>query len=450
MGLSLLTATFLFALLFLGYSVYAQNPSLPTILSIRDRVNVVNEITRLRLDRLLGQVMEKSEFDMWLIICNEDNLDPVFLTMTPCDGWFPITQILVLYQAGPGQIVERLNISRSNMLDLHETIWNPPHRERNLGEGQWECLARIVRERNPKKIGINESDDIWAADGLTVSLKKKLVETIGPEYFHRLHSAELLCTLWLETLLDEEWNLFECAAAINHALIAEAFSHRVITPGVTTIDDVRWHYRQRITDLGLDKSFTPFFTIRQRDPEVARQHPLEGDALIRRGDVLHCDVGVLYLRYYTDMQEVAYVLKRGETDVPDGFKAAMAECNTLQDVFCAEFREGLTGNQILTNVLQKARNRGIHNPRIYSHSLGYCLHEPGPLIGLPWEQEHTGSRGEVRLVANSCFTAEMSVHYPLPEWGGQELWVPLEQDIAFTPQGTHFLDGRQTKWHIIK
>jgi Xaa-Pro aminopeptidase len=419
----------------------------PAVLSLRDRAAVVDNITKMRLDRLLGRFMEETGFDMWIILCNEDNYDPVFLTMTPYESWCPITQILVFYHSGPGEDVQRLNISRTDMQGLHETVWDPndPTKEK---ETQWECLERIVAERNPSKIAINESDVIWAADGLTVSLKKKLIETIGPKYAGRLHSAEKLATLWLETLLDEELDLFERAAAINHALIAETFSSRVITPEVTTTDDLCWHYRQRAAGLGLQKSFIPFFRIRARDPEVLKKYPIE-DKVIRRGDVLHCDVGVVYLRYYTDMQEMAYVLRRGQTDVPKGFKTAMAECNELQDIFCKGLKEGLTGNQMLSNMLQEARARGLKEPMIYSHSVGYYLHEPGPLIGLPWEQEDTGPRGEVRLVANSCSTVELCVTFPIPEWDNQEVRISLEQMVAFTSQGAHILDGRQSKFHII-
>jgi Xaa-Pro aminopeptidase len=166
--------------------------------------------------------------------------------------------------------------------------------------------------------------------------------------------------------------------------------------------------------------------------------------------VLHCDVGIIYLRYNTDTQEMAYVLRRGETDIPEGLKAGFAEGNRLQDVFCGEFKEGLTGNQMLKNILTTAKQKGIKNPKIYSHSLGYYLHEPGPLIGLPWEQKNTGPRGEVKLVPNSCFTVELSVTRPVPEWGLDAFRFRFEQDIVFTKTGVYFLDGRQTGFHVIK
>ncbi len=427
----------------------ARNHDFPLVLSMRERAEVQNRITAARLDQLLSRIMQETGFDMWIITCNEDNYDPVFLTMVPFDAWCPITQILVFYDPGEGKPVERLNVSRTNMQGLHEKAWTPLNTQTGEGEAQWACLARLVKERDPQKIAINESEAIWAAGGLTVSLKNKLVEAIGPKYTGRLHSGEKLATLWLETLLDEELDLFAGAVAISHALIAETFSNAVITPGVTTTDDLIWHYRQRMANLGLEKAFRPFFSIRGRHAEELKKYPLD-DKIIRRGDVLHCDVGIKYLRYNSDNQEMAYVLRRGETDVPEGIKAGMAEANRLQDVYASQFRQGLTGNQILANILAKAVADGINNPKVYSHSLGLYLHEPGPLIGLPWEQKDTGARGEVKLVPNSCFTVELSITQPVPEWGGQELRFALEQDIVYTREGVNYLDGRQTQYHVIK
>jgi len=421
----------------------------PTVLSIRERAAAVDGITAMRLDKLLPRVMREAGIDMWIMPSYEDNYDPVFLTMVPYDPWCPITQILVFFDRGPGKGIERLNVSRTNMRGLHEKAWDSRAWDKEKKESQWDCLARIVRERDPKAIGINESDVIWAADGLSASLKRRLVETLGPKYAARMVSAEKATTLWLETLLDEELDLMETAVAISHALIAETFSNSNITPGVTTTDDLMFHYRQRFAELGLGMAFRPHFSIMERHPDVLKQYP-KADGIIRRGDVLHCDVGIKYMRYNTDTQEMAYVLRRGETDVPAGLKAGFAEGNKLQDVFCGEFKTGLTGNQLLANILAKAKSVGIEKPRIYSHSLGYYLHEPGPLIGLPWEQVNTGPRGEVKLVPNSCFTVELSINRPVPEWSGKDVRFRFEQDIVFTGDSVYFLDGRQTKFHVIK
>jgi Xaa-Pro aminopeptidase len=422
----------------------------PSVLSIRDRANLVYQITQKRLDQLLPRLMRETGFDMWIITCNEDNFDPIFETMMPYENWNPITQILVLFDQGPEKGVERLNVSRTDTQGLFKNVWDAAAWDTKKKESQWDCLGRIVRERDPKRIGINEGETQWVTGGLTVVLKKRLVEAIGPKYVSRLQSAEPLATVWSETLLDEEIELMERAQAISHAIIADMLSNKVVTPGFTTTDDLRWYYWQRAADLGLKVSFSPFVSIRGRQPQDVEKYGKD-DKVIRPGDLIHCDVGVKYMRYNSDAQEMAYVLRAGETDVPETFRKIMAEENRLQDIFCGEFKAGLTGNELLGNILKKAKESGIPGPRVYSHSLGYFLHEPGPLIGLPWEQVNNPGRGDVKLVPNSCFTAEMSVTAPVPEWGeGKELRLPLEQAIAFTERGVFFLDGRQTKFHIIK
>ncbi|MFC2157050.1 M24 family metallopeptidase [Acidobacteriota bacterium] len=445
-GLSLVAVL---ALLILYQTAAAGKPDFPNILSIRERVDLVNTITLKRLDILVPKFMRETGLDMWIITCNEDDLDPIFKTMIPYGQWCPITQIIVFYDRGPELGVERLNVSRTGMPGFFKRVWDSAAWDNEKKESQWACLGRIVRERDPKIIGINEGGIQWVAGGLTVILKDRLMEAIGPVFTRRMQSAESLATLWAETLLDEEIKLMERAAALSHAIIAETFSTKVVTPGQTTIDDLRFHYWQRVADFGLELAFYPFFSIRERQPDVIEQYGKD-DKVIHPGDFIHCDVGLKYMYYNSDHQEWAYVPRIGETDVPETFKKIMAECNRLQDVYCAEFKTGLTGNQLLLNILKTAHEKGISKPKVYSHSLGYFLHEPGPLIGLPWEQVNNPGRGDVKLVPNSCFTAEMSITSPVPEWGGKELRLSLEQDIIFTGKKAYFLDGRQTKFHIIK
>jgi len=45
---------------------------------------------------------------------------------------------------------------------------------------------------------------------------------------------------------------------------------------------------------------------------------------------------------------------------------------------------------------------------------------------------------------------ETGVRIAVPEWGGQEIQMALEEDAAFTSGGVRFLDGRQTKLIIIR
>ncbi|HGE73037.1 TPA: M24 family metallopeptidase [Candidatus Poribacteria bacterium] len=420
----------------------SHREEMPEILSLKDQAKVVNDVLKYRLDNLLPSVMRECGFDMWLIICNEDNYDPVFRTMVPWQCWAPILQIIVIYDGGQQKGIERLNISRTNMHGLMTDVWNP-----NSTETQWECLHKIISERNPKRIGINQSDIIWGADGLTAGLKEKLISTLGPDLSARLESAEKLCIRWLETRTPQEIMLYEQVASIAHALITECFSRKAITPGVTTCEDLRWYYWQKVADLGLKVSFPPFF--RRIRSESSKAKWGENDIVIRQGDVIHCDVGIEYLRLCSDHQELAYVLNNGETDAPEGLRSGLAEANRLQDIFTGQWKQGLTGNEILSRSLTKAKELGISKPKIYSHSLGHFLHEPGPLMGLPWEQTKCPGRGDVVMNYNTCYTVELSVTCPVKEWDNQEVTFPIEQDAVFTENGVIFLDGRQTKFHLI-
>jgi Xaa-Pro aminopeptidase len=375
----------------------------------------------------------------------------VFKTMIPYNNWCPLNQILVLYAKEPGRTVERLSIARNtDMKGLHQTHWDFRAFDVDKKEGQWQCLARTVSERDPKRIAIHESEGIWAASGLSSTDKKKLVDTIGPKYTERLCSAEPLVTKWLATMLDEDLVLCERAHIINHGIVDETLSNRAVTPGVTTTEDVQNYYWQRTLSLGLSHYGAAPRAVVVRAPELASK--MKGDVVLRPGDLFYLETGITYLRYYTDCREWAYVLKPGESDVPDGYRRIMAEVNRLQDVFCGELKPGLTGNQILKNVRAKATALGVSDFQIYSHSLGYTLHQPS-LIGLPWgdgqAQAETAGRGDVPVVANSTFAAEMNVLYPIPEWGGAKLRMQLENGVAVTDKGVRWLDRRQTKFHVI-
>lgn len=95
-------------------------PSVTQVLPIRKRCEVVNRILRKRLDTILPMAMRETGFDMWLVMCWEDNWDPVYRSMLPAGVSTPkILLMLVFYDRGEKGI-ERINLSRANMLDLYD------------------------------------------------------------------------------------------------------------------------------------------------------------------------------------------------------------------------------------------------------------------------------------------------------------------------------------------
>lgn len=415
---------------------------MPQILPVRQQAEVLRLILRQRLEHILPAAMRQADLDMWIILCQEDDYDPVFKSMVPLDTWAPILQMLIFYDQGPTAGIERINLSMTDTGDLYDRPWkgvNP--------QEQWQLLSSIIQERHPRHIGLNTGSIQWAAGGLTHNLYQQLVQALPTAYTECLVSAERACTHWLMTLTESELQLFKHVTRLGHWLIAQCFSAQSITPGVTTTEDLEWLYWQRSLEMGLELAFKPFFRLIRRE-SLKPNYPA-GDKTVRPGDLVHCDVGIRYLRLDSDNQELAYILPVGESDAPAGMQRLMAQGNRLQQIFMGEFKAGLTGNQMLTRILTRARAEGIPNPRIYSHSLGHLLHEPGPLIGLPWEQESCPGRGDVPLDYDTCFTMELSVEDHVPEWENQSVRLSLEQDVQFTRRGCQPLDGVQTSFHLI-
>jgi len=411
------------------------------VLPLRQRAEVTTRILRERLDNLLPALMRETGYDMWLVLCQEDDYDPVFRTLMHFDSWCPILQMLVFFDRGEAGL-ERINLSMTRTPPgLYERPWTGTNHEE-----LWTVLRQIIEERDPQRIGINIGSVQWAAGGLTHNLYNQLVQALPQRYVERLVSAEPLVTRWLAALSEGEIELYRHVVSVAHALLAECYSRAVIVPGVTTSDDLEWHYWQRVADLGLEVSFKPFFNIVR---SKRRWDELGGLRVIHPGDMIHSDVGIRYLGLISDNQEWAYILRPGEGDAPEEYRRLLAEGNRLQDIYLAEFREGLTGNELLSNILRRAQREGIGYPKVYSHSLGHCLHEPGPLIGLPWEQENCPGRGDVPLRENYAFTMELSAGAELAAWGGELLRMSLEEDVVYTREGCRLIDGRQDQFYLV-
>jgi len=411
----------------------------PAVMSLKEQAAVCDGWLASRLSALLPELMRREKIDMWLVICEEYNEDPVYLSLVPFASLSARRlTMLVMFDRGEDKGIERFSVNRYGIGSLFPTVWKADQ------EGQWQALARAIKERGPRRIGINESDIFAFGDGLSASKKKALVQAVGPEFAKRLVGAERLAVGWLERRLPAEIEVYHHICAIAHAVIAEAFSNAVITPGVTTTEDVEWWIWEKFRSLGQATWFNPGISLQR--PAAS---PHKGSPVIHRGDLLHCDIGVNYLRLNTDTQQHAYVLLPGETDAPPGLKAALAQGNRLQDILLAEMKEGSTGNEVLAAALKRARDEGLR-PSIYTHPLGVHGHAAGPTIGLWDKQGGVPGPGDYPLFPDTVFSIELNVRASVPEWNNQDVQIALEQDAAFTRSGTVFLDKRQTALHLIK
>jgi Xaa-Pro aminopeptidase len=407
------------------------------ILPLRDRMKVYNGWLKKRLETILPELMDECGIEMWVIIAREYNEDPVIMSLLPEPNLYARRRTILVIHRNP-EGLDRLAVYRYGFGDFYEGVWDPEKEE------QFECLARIIHERNPSNIGINVGEHYAFGDGLTHGEYERLVNALG-DLNERLESAEKLCVRWLETRIKDELESYPMLVELTHAIIQEAFSSKIITPGITTTEDVQWWMRQKILDLGLEMWFPATVDLQGYGDSYEAE---EKRTLIKRGDLLHCDIGFYYLGLATDVQQNAYVLKQGETDAPQGLKEALRDANSLQDFHAEAMKTGRKGNEILKIALDKAKKAGI-NPSIYTHPIGVHGHAAGPTIGLWDQQEGVPGRGDHKLYKNTCYAVELNVKKEVPEWENQEVKMALEQDAWWTGDKLVFLAGRQKKLHLV-
>jgi Xaa-Pro aminopeptidase len=424
---------------YLEDSIRSADELKPSILPLRQRAVIRNEWLRDRLDHYLPELMKREGFDMWVVIAREYNEDPVIMSMLPEPFMYARRRTILLFTQTRDGGVERLTFARYGMGDFYKTVWDPDKEE------QYACLAREIKKRRPKKIGANISETTAFGDGLTHGEYTQLSRALGSRYTKRLVSAEALAVGWLEHRTQRQLDAYPGIVAITHTIVEEAFSRRVIHPGVTTTDDVAWWMRQKMIDLGLEPWFPP--TVDLQAPDQPHDKSTKRN-IILPGDLLHCDVGFYYLGLATDVQRNIYILKSGERGAPEGLNAALLDANRLQDILSGEMKIKRAGNEVLKKARAMAIKEGI-NPSIYTHPLGTHGHAAGTTIGLWDRQEGVPGIGDYPLHADTCYAIELNARKAVPEWGGQEVRMSLEEDAVLTLEGLRWLSGRQTRLYLI-
>lgn len=433
---------FLFCFLVAFYS-QSRAQALPQ----RERAIKIDEILKQRFDEVLPQIMQRSGIDMWVLITREYNEDPVLKTMLPAT-WLNARRrtILVFYKHPDSLDVERMAVARYNFGDNIKSVW-----DKEKQPDQWQALATLIEARDPEKIGLNYSENFGLSDGISKTDYEGLLSVLPEKYKDRIVSAEPLAVGWLETRTDLEMEIFEDLVATTHEVIAEAFSGAVIKPGETTTEDVVWFLRQKVTDLGYDTWFHPTVDIQRTDEELeshitAFSNTADGK-IIQRGDLLHCDFGITYLRLNTDCQQHAYVLKEGETEAPQFLVDALAKGNRVQDVFTANFKTGKSGNEILLKSLAEAKAEGLR-PSIYTHPLGLYGHSAGPTIGMWDAQEGVPGSGDYLLFENTAYAIELNTTVSIPEWN-KDIRIMLEEAGFWGAEGFRYINERQENLILI-
>ena len=422
--------------------------------TLREQAALQQQWLTKRLDSVLPALMRKHGVHLWAISMREYNEDPIFWALVSPTTFFARRRtIYVFFDRGPGRGVERLALGGASQGGLYRVYTardsvDPTlgRRPELVGRDQWELLRRVVEERNPRNIAVNISHTHAFADGLSAGEWEQMQQVLGPALTSRVTRAEELALEYQEIRIPDMMHVYRRMMEVVWGIIDTAFSNVVITPGRTTTQDVVWWMRQRVNDLGLGTWFQPSVSLQRRGVDLSDST----DAVIQRGDVLHCDFGLTALGLNTDTQHMGYVLRAGETDAPAGLERALRNSNRLQDLLLAEMRPGRTGNEVLAATLARMRAEGITGT-VYTHPIGDRGHGAGPLIGLWDQQEGVPGRGDVRLKPSTWFSIELQATTPVPEWDNRPVRSAQEEEAELGADGvTRWVLRRQTEFHLVR
>jgi Xaa-Pro aminopeptidase len=429
--------------------------------TLREQAFRMQKWLELRMERTLPALMRRDKIDMWVVPMREYNEDPVFQAITsPTTFSARRRTIYVFFDRGADKGVERLALGGTSQGNVFKAVRStkavaaPAAGSRTTdrtaelwGDEQWAVLKQVIEERNPQRIALNTSRTFAFADGLSSGEKEGMLQALGPALAAKVVNAEALPVDLIAARQPEEEQAFHDLNQLAWAIISEAFSNKVITPGVTTADDVVWWMRQRVNDLGLGTWFHPSVEVQR---QLGSKDLVGVNPVILRGDVLHCDFGITALGLNTDTQHMAYVLRAGEKDVPAGMKKALAASNRLQDITIEELKPGRTGNEVLAAALKRMRDEKIDGT-LYSHPIGLNGHGAGSLIGLWDYQDGVPGRGDHRIIPGMWYSIELQATAPVAEWGNQPVRSAQEEDVIIDVTGkVRWAYGRQTTFHLVK
>ncbi len=402
-----------------------------------------------RVSEVLPQLMREHGVEMWVISQREYAEDPVFFSITsPTTFAARRRSIYVFHDRGGDAGVERIALGGTTQGGIY-TIYRserpaPTGEDAELwGDEQWRLFRELVEARDPANIVLNIDEDHAFADGLHAGEREALERALGP-YAERVEREPRLAIDFIAHRIPAMMPRYRQIMETVHAMISEAFSNAVIEPGVTTTDDVVWWFREEIREMGMSTWFQPSVSV-QRAGEV----PSSGAVVIERGDLVWTDVGVDFMGLKTDTQHNGYVLRDGETEVPEGLRRCLTTSNRMQDILLEEMEPGRTGNEILASTRARMAQEGIDGT-VYTHPIGDHGHGAGPLIGRWDAQEGVPVRGDVVLRPSTWHSIELQATVPVPEWDGKEVSCRQEEEAYLDESGDrHWVFRRQELFHLI-
>jgi len=436
------------------------------------RSEILHMIRQEKLDLILPGAMRDNNVDMWIHVTRLGDPDPMAPHFGPVYGY-------AIFTDRGGDRIERALFGGGGHPDLFDIFgsreiamaiegYNYGHQDPAV----WNEIRDFVAERDPRVIAVNTSDWLSVADGISHSQFVRLEKILGSEYASRIVSAANVVTDFRVRRTQSEISAFSAALEVHREILERALSREVITPGETTLGEIGWWVREEFAKRDLDEGYDPGVSIPRIlhssksvpvDPPDVRWWIHHDDYVIQRGDFLTFDVGVRYLDYFaTDYKRNAYILREGETAVPESIQHAFDQALAAHDIIRANVKVGMAAGETLANLVAALEAAGyIYTPFIdigtedYSmiqealsdtdksgfsidlHSLG---NNGGSLVTVgPSVAPFRSDRDDLVIAENHFFAFEYMVHTNLPERPGFPVSINIEGNHIVTSRGVEYL-----------
>ena len=401
------------------------------------------EIRKKRINYLLPNALREAKVDAWLVICRENNNDPLadhvggenaggtaaFLFYNDKSDNF---HAIVFSPSGESTALDEL--------DIHEKVI-PVQR----GKSAIEQAVSFIKAQNFNKIAINSSKSNSTADGLTYTQRTELENFLGEDKEKLVSSTDVVYN-WLSIKLPEEVEILTKAAELTAQFQIEAYQQ--VIPGVSTDADIAKFLKQKMAEYGVKDGWAP-----AQNPNVNsgpdRGHSHATDKVIMPGDVIQIDFGIkLYDRWVSDIQRFAYVLKDGETKAPKDIQYYWESGKAGSRAALEAMKPGVKGVDVdkAQRVLMKAA-KSEYVMWSTGHPVGYVAHDVGPNLGGS-QSSHVRPASQKELKEGMTFAFDGFHAWKLED--GTEKTISVEEMAVVTKNGARYLTEPQEELILIR
>ena len=397
------------------------------------------EIRKDRIHQLLPMAMEESGVTSWLVICRENDNDPL-AKHVGCENAGKTAAFLFHNGVEGFTSTAYSPIGEATALRDMEVVAEVIDVARNASA--IDMVAQRIHELGIKTLAVNISQTNPQADGLSHTQYKTLVQALhdassleGVSSPVTLVSSEPLVYEWLAVKLPAEVEIMQKAAALTAKWQLEAYA--MVIPGQTKDSDVAKYLKQKMVEAGVTDAWAP-----DQNPNVVsgtdRGHSQATDKVIMPGDVIQTDFGIrVYDTWVTDIQRFTYVLRPGEMAPPEDIAYYWESAKQGRDAAFAAMKPGNTGQQV--DAAQRKVMRDTNSRSVMwstGHPVGYVAHDTGPAFS-------DGLKESPRSAALRTLKPGMTFAFDgFHSWlmaDGNPKTISVEEMVVITENGAKYL-----------